>query len=296
MRPERRLWPTKADSWSVCAMFALLIGLAHGATALQPVGSAEDALIAPTLSTTDSNVEQEVSDIHLIITCAINPTARFGSPGFTSVEARRQLYNTQLRKWLEHTTLPVVAVESSGEGFPSIARDYPSPRFHQIVYNQTTEMIRRGMPSKNDYVAFYGREWAFLTSTEMLELRMALEKLPHLSNARMLFKVSGKYYIPQLASELRNIPTGVDIVRQHSKGHTEIFGFTPARLREFLQRMQASDPTKLLVADMEGYLDGMIKDEQKNAQHGRNVHALPPMPIPAQHRVMRSDGTRLSSL
>jgi len=228
------------------------------------------------------------SRVPIVLTCYANDAHR------------QQMYVDRVRWWMHNSSFPLTVVESSGKGLPDLSSEYgASPRLRLVVFDQLTEMKKRGMPTVTTSVSFR-------SSAERLELLKAFEEDRALRAAPLVLKLTGKYVLPTLETEVARLPADVSIVLQRhdettdgvgpGSTNSELFGFTPALFDTFLRSIPtdidapsssapiAAATTKQPPRVMESFL-GQFALEERRSQ----AHFLPPLPIPAEMRVARAD-------
>ena len=136
------------------------------------------------------------------------------------------MYESRLRWWLANTTLDLFVVDSAGRCFPNLR-----VRCHAFNYSAAGSPLLR---------ASIGERRSILE---------ALSAFSHeFASRRLVVKLTGKYVLPGLEAALRAVPAGATAVVQTLKfpwhddwQSTELWGMTPALLRECMEEMEASE-------------------------------------------------------
>lgn len=138
----------------------------------------------------------------LLTTCVQPPNS-----GLEERQERISMYTKVIHFWLQNTQLHIVVIESTGYNFPGIKRS------NRIIV--LTDKITEPLPSSSQY--------------EARSILFAVQKLVKLPDDVLIIKVTGRYFIPGLESELANIPANTDIILQSLGApiwqNSELFGF-----------------------------------------------------------------------
>ena len=136
------------------------------------------------------------------------------------------MYESRLRWWLANTTLDLFVVDSAGQCFPNLR-----VRCHAFNYSAAGSPLLRASISERrsilEALSAFSREFAL---------------------KRLVVKLTGKYVLPGLEAALRAVPAAATAVVQTLKfpwhddwQSTELWGMTPALLRECMAGMEASE-------------------------------------------------------
>lgn len=122
-------------------------------------------------------------------------------------EQRRQIYERNLRLWLDRTTLPVLIVDSSGH------------KFEGFEHERLVGVVSVTLPDVNHCSSVY----------EALSL-LAVMSSDHAKPYDRFVKVTARYFCPGLEALLNEIPDDVSIIHQSMCSenwcNSEVFGFT----------------------------------------------------------------------
>lgn len=138
-------------------------------------------------------------------------------------EKRIRWYTDSIHKYLENTKLHVRVIESSGYEFP-----IEHERFKQYSFKSTLEREK----INRDIIP---------THTEAESILKANES-GILDGFDLVVKITGKYYVPELAEEISKVPEDCGIVYQNSKSsensqNSEIFGFKKEYINDIFTKM-----------------------------------------------------------
>lgn len=133
-------------------------------------------------------------------------------------EERIKWYTYAINNYLEHTQLKLRLVDSSGYTFPV----EESERFKQYSFVQP-----EGMPSST-----HQESYAILEA----------EKSGLLDGFDTVFKLTCKYYLPELEKELETVPEDVGIIYQNAGAqNSELFGFSKNLLKPIFEKVLKGD-------------------------------------------------------
>ena len=138
-------------------------------------------------------------------------------------ESRRKIYENNVKRWLEETNLEIFTVDSSGKYI-----NQTNPRLHQFSFNQNT-----------DFVA---------SNPSIYEKNSILYALDYFCNDilkfDMIFKVTGKYFIPGIEKKFKYIPSNAEIVLQNRTDtawpygqNTEIIGIRSDIIKKIISKI-----------------------------------------------------------
>jgi hypothetical protein len=118
-----------------------------------------------------------------------------------------ELYEKRVKRWLDETEFDIFIVDSSGIGI-----NQKNERLKQFVFEQDL---------KFNHVS--------VSVSEKNSILKASEYFNELLNYDIIFKITGKYFIPEFKSIIKTIPNDTDIVFQHLEithgQNTELVGF-----------------------------------------------------------------------
>lgn len=166
---------------------------------------------------------------------------------YTSDKNRNKLYNDNIKKWLE-TGFDVFSVDSS-DTYRSIIH----PNYKQFVFNQNIP-FQKSNPS----------------IVEKNSILKACEYFDNFKNYDLVFKITGKYFLPDFKDMLEYIPRNIDIVIQNNDSthgqNCEIFGIKPFKTIEFLN----------LITDNHAMEQALYEMSQKEKEKTRRLRPLIP--------------------
>jgi len=114
----------------------------------------------------------------------------------TDTEYRKELYSSNILKWLEYTIFPIVVIESSGYNFPEIN--------HERLYKYSFEI--------DDNIKLN-----HLGDKEIYSLSVVLDKIKDLDiykNCSHILKVTGRYYLEGIEAVLTSVPLHKELYLQ----------------------------------------------------------------------------------
>jgi hypothetical protein len=143
---------------------------------------------------------------------------------YNSPESRLKLYLETINDWLTYTKLPIYIVESSNYSFPEFANN-PRVKIFTFKSDNTIDCKQ--------------------CSATPYEAESILKAFNHfgLSKYENIIKVTGKYFIPNMETLIKNIPPNADIFFQYSdepelqKQNSEIFGCKTKYLPEIMNQI-----------------------------------------------------------
>ncbi len=214
------------------------------------------------------------------------------------------MYTDVIEYWVNRGDFqPVFVVDSSNNGFPALEAKYSPHQLRVLKYEQYAELKKRnfethqrvGRPEIN-----YNSVIVDATFLERTELELASEAFAkELNSSRFVIKLTGKYRLPDLVAAMQAVPADAQAVIQHNNQDTEegkvwcgftcseLFALPPASLRAFADFIPAK-----LETNMEHYLGRFINATVPSA----HVHRLPPLVVPQELRIPRTDNVYLSQL
>jgi hypothetical protein len=159
------------------------------------------------LNRKDSTFSEDGSEMCILLTSYAN-----------NDEERIKWYMYAINNYLEHTQLKLRLVDSSGHTF----QIEESERFKQYSFVQP-----EGMPSST-----HQESYAILEA----------EKSGLLDGFDTVFKLTCKYYLPELEKELETVPKDVDIIYQNAGAqNSELFGFSKNLLKNIFEKVLNGD-------------------------------------------------------
>jgi len=123
------------------------------------------------------------------------------------VEARVKLYTRSIQRWLNFTKLPIFIVESTGYTFPNISH----PRLTVTSFVLPKHIVKMGSTPAEAHSMLHVADTGLLNHCEYT------------------FKVTGKYYLPNIETILTKVPNRTQLILQYNHRwryqNTEVFGF-----------------------------------------------------------------------
>jgi len=134
------------------------------------------------------------------------------------VKNNKELYEKRVYRWLNDTNLDIYIVDSSGIGIKQ-----KHERLHQYVFKQDLEIGKYS-------VSVYEKN-SILKAIKYFE--------EDFLNYNIVFKITGKYFIPDFEKIITPIPNNIEIVLQNLRithgQNTEIVGFKPEIIKEIIE-------------------------------------------------------------
>lgn len=178
---------------------------------------------------------------------------------------KQLLYENRVQRWLDESPFHIYTVDSS-----NILLRINHPRLHQFTFDQGFK-YQHGHPSVHEKHSIDVANEYFKNDFHTYQL---------------VFKVTGKYFIPKFASVLRIVPTDADIVLQYKHGyrfqHSEIFGCKPHLLTICLKQVARHTSMEESLYD---YISSI---------HSLHVYKLPQLELDSI--TTRSDGSIMLEL
>ena len=191
--------------------------------------------------------------------------------------SRKEMYSSRIEWWINNTSLPIYVVDSSNNGFPELIEKYKSlDRLHIFVFDQT-KYIR----SKRFHQTKY----------EVLSLKMAYEHFEkEWQKYTCIIKITGKYVLPDLENELKEIPFKNDLILQYRHKlnwqNTEILGIK-RQIYDHLLTWLSTAPGKLFERQLSSFLK--INKNYK-------TYRIPLLYIPKDYKTATKQGFKYISL
>ena len=186
-----------------------------------------------------------------------------------NIPDRQHMYKNIIEKWLQHTNFTIFVVDSSGNKI-----DIENPRLHQFSFKQDTKFYKhKGGPTAAE------------KNSIIKAVNFFNEKLLYYD---MVFKITGKYFIPQLENLIQYIPKDTDIVFQYrifnilKMQNSEIVGIRTTKILELMELIE----NNMLFETM---LYNRIKDNRFK------IYTLPKIEI-ENNTIKRNDGSVLTYL
>ncbi len=249
---------------------AIVLIAVFGAAAVAAVVATVCVLYIPSkprIAAAATQLQTQPQPWAVLITTAAKPLIKVKEP----LHERTAAYKAALSKWMDAAKTPqhppVFVVESTGHALPA---SIPPHRLDSFV---VTPDQMTGSPSKAE-------------AASILHALDTFHDAMQAAGSEFVLKVTGRYFIPDVHTLLRDIPANVDIVLQHNRRthgqNTEVFGF-----RRFLAPLLfGHDFTH---TSMEFQIQRAVK------AHKLHVYRLPPIPNVLGARRC-GDRARLSTL
>ena len=134
------------------------------------------------------------------------------------VKNNPEIYEKRVHKWLNNTNLDIYIVDSSGIGI-----NQKHERLRQYIFEQESEF--------SNYSVSVCEKNSILKAIEYFE--------EDFLKYNIVFKITGKYFIPDFEEIITQIPENIEVVLQkltitHGQ-NTEIVGFKPEIIREIIE-------------------------------------------------------------
>lgn len=153
---------------------------------------------------------------------------------------RIKIYEENIEKWLKDTNFDIYIVESSGYDFGDLVRrlDSYSNRLKIFVFTQENKIINNG-PSIYE--------------------KNSLEKIYNyyksdFKNYDIIFKITGKYYLPDLENIIEYIPIDSEIILQYNElthgQNSEIVGFKPDLLISVINKIDLLNTFEIVLKNL----------------------------------------------
>ena len=185
---------------------------------------------------------------------------------------RISMYTNILHQWINaNVKTPIYVIDSAGLNL--LANIITGQKnYTYVCFQQPTTLPQKNRPS--------------LTERTSLE-RLMLER-PEILQYNMCFKITCKYFVPNMDAIIARVPHGTDMVLQYThtrkEEHTECIGMTPTVLQRVLQRVNKNTS-----------LEHAVILEIKHTPDLKRFR-LQPVPIPYSHRVKRNNRSTLKYL
>lgn len=178
-------------------------------------------------------IEKEESDVStsewiVFLTTCVKPSNMNDE---AEIDRRKEVYEKQIRKWLDETRLPIFVVESSGYTFSNLKEQFSKNRRFQIYsYKQDDDSV---------YSSTIGE-------THSLEYLLShLQGNHYFQNCKYILKVTGKYFLKDIESQLSSekiVDSDMYLQKQRDEiQHTqnsEYFGIKKELLPSFLSTIE----------------------------------------------------------
>ena len=172
-----------------------------------------------------------------------------------------ELYEKRVKRWLDETDFDIFIVDSSGIGIKQT-----NERLKQYVFTQNLDFERFSVSVSEKNSILNAIEYF---NDDFLEYDI-------------IFKITGKYFIPNFESVITTIPDDTDIVFQNLQithgQNTELVGFKPELIKDII-----------LNISHEKSFENVISEVQFNNQYTK--HRFQPLILDEYAR--RSDGSTL---
>ena len=186
----------------------------------------------------------------------------------TSEQERKDMYLRNIQRWLRDTDLDIYVVDSSNQG---VAIQHP--RLKVLTFDQA----KANLPH-NPTLSYKER-------TSLLKAYAHFEE--HLQAYDYVFKITGKYVIPQLQAYADSAPPGTDVICQNLQithgQNTELLGVRPYLLAPLVSKIENTEDR-----NFERIMHETVQSSPWT------IHRL--LPIPLDQSYPRSDGSTLKEL
>lgn len=184
---------------------------------------------------------------------------------------RIPMYTNILQQWInDNVKTRIYVIDSAGLNL--LADVTRQGKYTYVCFQQPTTLPQKNRPS--------------LTERTSLE-RLMLER-PEILQYDMCFKITGKYFVPNMDAIIARVPHGTDMVLQYTHTrkaeNTECIGTTPTVLQRVLRRVKKNTT-----------LEHAVIHEIKHTPNLKR-YRLQPVPIPYSNRVKRANLTTLEYL
>lgn len=136
------------------------------------------------------------------------------------INERKELYSKQIKRWLDETPFYIYVVESSGYDFSDIKHD----RLKVITFK-----LSEKLPSSSQY-----------ESRSILHALDEMKDDEEYQECDFIFKVTGRYFLPNIQESLKNISNDKDAILQvHRKDgwqNSEYFGLLKDDMYELAEQ------------------------------------------------------------
>lgn len=129
-----------------------------------------------------------------------------------SRDERVETYISSILKWLK-TDFKIIVVDNSGYTFPEIEN---SDNLCKISYTYNNVSI----PEKHAFIANSGEKGHH----EMFAIYHAYNNIPTSWNYKNIFKLTGRYYIPDFKTHIEKIPDSYHYYIQSNESMCELYG------------------------------------------------------------------------
>ena len=185
-----------------------------------------------------------------------------------NIQDRQHIYKNIIGKWLKHTNFTIFVVDSSGNKI-----DIEHPKLHQFSFTQDAKYNGAVQPTN-------GEKNSIIKAVHFFDKKLL--------DYDMVFKITGKYFIPQFESVIQNmnISKDTDIVLQclycnkFKWQHSEIIGIKPSKILDLMNLIE-NKPFEMMLYER-------IKDDKFK------IDRLPRFEI--ENNIKRNDGSILTYL
>lgn len=171
-----------------------------------------------------STQQSENFDCCVLLTTTVYINTTDYMNDYNSPDSRLQLYIDTINDYIKYTNLTIYVVESSNYSFPEFKNN---PRVKVFTF-KTENSIKCNDCSATPYEA---------------ESILKAFNYFHLKRYNKIIKVTGKYFIPNMETLIKNIPPDADIFFQNTnenmlgKQNSEIFGCKTKFLPEIMNKI-----------------------------------------------------------
>ena len=174
----------------------------------------------------------------IILTCTVKPRKNISWLKQRNIEERVNMYENIISLWIENTKIKIIVLENSGYDFIKLKNKYLEDNskrleFITFTYDQILERDRKFLESKEakGHHELYALNYAYRNSK--------------LINDDIIFKLTGRYYIPNFENIVNNLDLNKDIFVQNTlwRGYyrCEILGCKNKKFNELFRYPTEND-------------------------------------------------------
>jgi hypothetical protein len=170
---------------------------------------------------------------------------RFKKGNESDMKERKELYKTQLQKWLEKTELPIFVVESSDNG--DFLKEVEEE--NERITGDDDEIFRNGV-TKNERLTCYvfdANERKESSIGEVNSLRYAIERMKEndkYKESTHILKVTGRYFLEDFENKANQLEQDKELYLQPHRDtiyqNSEYFGMKKDTIDEFIDKFDMS--------------------------------------------------------
>lgn len=154
----------------------------------------------------------------------------------TDKEERLTTYLTAIRKWIK-TNFKIILVDNSDYVYDEIEN---SDNFLKLHYNYNNLSLQ--LPRESQYIIQSNEKGHH----EMLSVHYALQNIPVNWNYNKVFKLTGRYYIPNFESHIEKIRDDQIFYIQNNIIRCELYGCCKSKLNDIFQLPTEKDKRSIL--------------------------------------------------